>query len=717
MEQLGLQLCTWTRSPQRCMQGSLHPACRRRAAALGVPPRLQRVLLGLCRSCRRARSAWPAGTPPEAWHKLSCCRQSAGARRTFQHRKQPQACHRHAWDTVRVAGGSRRRSSSRSGACWSGSLLPGCGGRSDGPVRPFHCYQYYNSVNMFCLLLVHRRGVDTCASHSSEHWLSAGLVCWWLYQHPLAAAGTPEEASARRWLKVQGSSTMSIDLLSTGGDTEEDAPGCDPGAERLSTLLASLPALTSIKRLYLRADPHRTPTAAAVRAYLARAARAIARCSGLRALHAHIALLGGLGDQVPEALLRELASLRALEEVTLRFGASEADRPDRPAAFSLAHLVAGLAGLPQLRALSLSLGSVCFNATLPASVSRLAQLTHLCLTGVRNLRCEPGWARLPALARLQFRICNFAGDGEAALPGMDALAALTSLELQCCPSLRLLPTSLWRLSQLRCLSHQAHMWDDAAGVPRSALPVLGLPLSAPCFMSLTHLALAGHNLRMPQGGAPGCFASLTHLTLAGHNLRAFPPCILVATRLQCLDLSDCCFGQLPEGVSALTGLEALHLGWPSPGGVAMEVGGSTDARALGSLASFPHLRGLSFTNCSVLFSSDLQAAAAHARLEFLSLTTAYPETGPSCVALLGFVCALLQRGRARAFFLAASRVRGAGRRSSCNFRAGLEAVGYPLRVDRRVVYRDDDESMEDSDDTDDLDGDACFSDEESCDEE
>ncbi len=257
---------------------------------------------------------------------------------------------------------------------------------------------------------------------------------------PLAAAGTPEEASARRWLKVQGNAVTSIDYLSVGSETVGDASGRDLGAERLSTLLASLPALTSMTRLFLSADPHRTHTAAAVRAFLTETARAVARCSGLRALNAQVGLLGGLGDQLPEALVRELASLRALEEVTLRFRACEADRRDWPAAFSLAHLVAGLAGLPRVRALELSLGNVGMDATLPGSVSRLAQLTHLCLTGFHGLRCEPGWARLPALARLKFGECEFSGDGEAALPGMDALAALTSLELNSCPSLRLLPT-------------------------------------------------------------------------------------------------------------------------------------------------------------------------------------------------------------------------------------------------------------------------------------
>ncbi len=495
----------------------------------------------------------------------------------------------------------------------------------------------------------------------------------------MAAAGTHEEDSARRWLKVQGGAVKCVRGLAVGVDAGY-VPGRNLDAVRLSTLLASLPALTSIgspgEPVSLCADAHRTPTAAAVRAFLAGAARAIGRCSGLQSLHLGITLLGGLADQLPEALVRALASVRTLEEVNLTFETFEDSRPDWPVTFSLAHLVAGLAGLPRLRALILTVQNVCMDATLPASVSRLAQLTYLRLSDIHGLRCEPGWARLPALARLQFVDCEFAGDGEAALPGMDALAALTSLELDRCPSLRLLPASLWRLSQLRCLSHDAQTWDEA-GEPRSAVSVLGLPLSAPCFASLTELTLTGHNLRMPLGGAP-CFASLTRLTLAARNLRAFPLCILAATRLQFLDLADCCFGQLPEGVSALTGLEQLHLGWPSL--VEKEVGGSIDARALGSLAAFPRLRRLSFENCSVQFCSDFQAAAAHPRLEQLRLTTAYPG-GPTCMAFVDYACVLVKRGRSRVLRLVGSRVRGAGRRSSCDFRAALDAAGFPFEYD------------------------------------
>jgi hypothetical protein len=476
---------------------------------------------------------------------------------------------------------------------------------------------------------------------------------------------------------VQAGAINCIQGLGIGGEEEADRPGRDLDAGRLSTLLAKLPSLTSITST-LRADLHSDPTAAAVRAFLAGAARAIGRCSSLQRLHLRIVLLGGLSDQLPKALVRELAGAHALEEFALGFAVCKADRPRFPAAFSLAHVVTGLAGLSRLRALTLAAQDVGIKGELPASVSRLAQLIHLSLFGFDGLRCAHGWARLPALARLEFGACVFAADGEAALPGMDELVSLTSFDVRDCPSLRTLPASVWRLAQLHHLSRTGGWWQ----LPRSQLPVASLPLSAPCF------------------------ASLTRLALEGHNLPVFPPGILAATRLAHLNLSFCCFGQLPKGVSVLTGLEELHLGRHSM--VAMEVGGAFDARALGSLTRFPHLHNLSFANCSVLFCSDFQAAAAHPCLECFQLRTSYPESGPSWTAFLGFVSALLQRGRVCALCLDDIVVQGTGRRNSHNFRAALEAVGYPLSAWEKVVYIDDDSVVDDDDDVDE-DGDDAFS--------
>ena len=140
----------------------------------------------------------------------------------------------------------------------------------------------------------------------------------------------------------------------------------------------------------------------------------------------------------------------------------------------------------------------------------------------------------------------FARDGEDALPGMDALVSLTSLELTCCSSQRVLPMSLSRLTQLRCLRHY---------LSRNGLPGADLPAGAPCY------------------------ASLTRLCLEGHNLPAFPAGILALTRLTFLTLPGCCFEQLPEAVSALTALEDLRLGRHTADD--RQIGGALDARAPG----------------------------------------------------------------------------------------------------------------------------------------
>ncbi len=464
-----------------------------------------------------------------------------------------------------------------------------------------------------------------------------------------AAAGTPDEAGARRWLHVQGAAVKCVHGLDIAVEPGVDVPGRALAAGRLAALLAGLPALTSVD-VTLHAHLHRRPTAA-IRAFLAGALRAITRCSSLQTLCLHLTLLGGL-DQLLEALVRELVGMRSLEDVSLSFSGYEANRLDWPVLPSIADLTADLAGLPRLRALSLAVENVGMAATLPASMSRLAQLTSLSLHGFDGLRGARGWARLPALVCLDFEDCVFAGDGEAALPGMDALGALTCFALWGCPSMRVLPASLWRLPQLSCVHHQADK-EAVADAARSALPVAGLPQSAPCF------------------------ASMLGLSLGRHNLPAFPVGILCMPRLEHLDLSySCSFEALPQGVSALTALTELRLGRHSAD--AMEVGGAFDARALGSLAGFPVLRELCFTNCSVLTCPGFQAAAAHPRLERLHLDTSHPAPGPSCMAFLGFVYGLLQRGRPEVLELADSVVEGAGRRDSRDFRAALRAVGYPL---------------------------------------
>ena len=73
--------------------------------------------------------------------------------------------------------------------------------------------------------------------------------------------------------------------------------------------------------------------------------------------------------------------------------------------------------------------------------------------------------------------CVFACAGEEALPGMDALASLTSLELWGCNGLRALPTALWRLTQLRCLTHCLRY--EARGYQSGTFPQVRWPARPP----------------------------------------------------------------------------------------------------------------------------------------------------------------------------------------------------------------------------------------------
>jgi len=420
----------------------------------------------------------------------------------------------------------------------------------------------------------------------------------------------------------------------------------DPDAERLSTLLTSLPALRSIRAdgicaLILRPLPG--ADVAATQDFLALAARTIGRSSCLQDLDLVIDLPDKPADRVPVTFWQYLATARALEDLdlTIRLGTGETRD-----GIATTNLMTGLAGLSRLRTLTLSVDSVCEGGMLPACVSRLVQLTSLGMSGLHGLRCAPGWARLPALLCLSFEDCVFASDGEAALPGMDALSALTSLRLWGCPGLTVLPRSLWRLPQLRRLVH----WSPP-DEPRDELPLASLPASAPCFAFLDSLMLSS-------------------------DLPTWPACLLAMPRLASLDLSGSCCEQLPEGVSSLTALTHLGLGRHSAYG---RIGGNLDVRALGNLACFPNLHRLRFEHCSVLFCPSFEAATAHPCLEELVLTDSYPARGPSGQAFLAFLIALLQQDRADVLRVRGSIGRGAGNHDSQSFRGALHTVGFALR--------------------------------------
>ena len=403
----------------------------------------------------------------------------------------------------------------------------------------------------------------------------------------LAAAGTHSGACAWRWLRVQGAAVKHV----------SDLEVVDRDAERLSLLLRSLPALESLSVAKIHLDPSCTSRADASD-FLAGAARAIGRCPCLLHLKLSILLLTR-EDQVPETLGQDLAGgARTLEGLELDIHSWRDDDPnDVPPPVRTTHLVGGLAGLLRLRALTLESQFGHLEVPLPACLSRLPQLTSLRLCRFHGLRCMPGWARLPSLVSLKFDKCTFAADGEEALPGMDALTALTGL------------------------------------------------------------------------------------SLAGYNVPVFPAGILAMSCLKHLDLTHGCFEHLPERVSVLTALEELRLGRYNGDRYNCEergrIGGSLDARALGSLAGFPRLRRLTFNNCCVLFCPSIQAAAVHACLERLRLRSSYPASGPSWLAFLEVVGSLLQQGRPDAFHMVNCNVDGAGQQECRSFCADLQAVGFP----------------------------------------
>ncbi len=104
--------------------------------------------------------------------------------------------------------------------------------------------------------------------------------------------------------------------------------------------------------------------------------------------------------RVPGTVWLYLAEARTLEHLKLTIWSDRYCRSNASATANAPHVLTGLAGLLQLRTLTLTLDKVCGGATLPACVSRLVQLTSLHLSGLCGLRCAPGWARLPALVCL-----------------------------------------------------------------------------------------------------------------------------------------------------------------------------------------------------------------------------------------------------------------------------------------------------------------------------
>jgi hypothetical protein len=147
--------------------------------------------------------------------------------------------------------------------------------------------------------------------------------------------------------------------------------------------------------------------------------------------------------------------------------------------------------------------------------------------------------------------------------------------------------------------------------------------------------------------------SLTRLQATGW-LQAFPEQALALWLLAYLDVSHNCFTALPAGMTALSNLQYLALGFPK--NFAFErnprILRVLDAVALGDLSAFPCMTTLRFSDCQVAFSDDF-GVRHHARLDKVLFECAQPCRGSSARALLALHRQLVgsgYRGVERSFF-------------------------------------------------------------------
>jgi len=248
--------------------------------------------------------------------------------------------------------------------------------------------------------------------------------------------------------------------------------------------------------------------------------------------------------------------------------------------------LAVLRGLPHLTSVVLG-PRFPLTCSVPAGLSRL---TELDINSWRGLVFEEGLG-MPGLQRLALELHG--SGNHVRLPALQGLPGLTEL---CVNDGVWLPRDLTPLRLLRTF------YLLARGVQALAwMPVL------------------------PQ--------SLFVLQATG-RLQAFPVQALALRQLAYLHLSDNCFTALPAGVTALSKLKYLTLGFPE--GSHPEDHASMrilDAVALGDLSAFPCMLALRFYNCQVALSHDF-GVRHHARLDQVLFVCAQPCRGPSAAALL-----------------------------------------------------------------------------------
>ncbi len=260
--------------------------------------------------------------------------------------------------------------------------------------------------------------------------------------------------------------------------------------------------------------------------------------------------------------------------------------------------LAVLRGLPHLTSVVLG-PRFPLTCSVPAGLSRLTELE---INSWRGLGFEVGLG-MPGLQRL--RLVSHSLQNHVQLPALQGLLGLTEL---CVNDRVLVPRDL---TPLRFLSKFCHFaWGEQALTWTPVLP-----------QSLTVLQATG-------------------------RLQAFPEQALALQQLAYLHLSDNCFTALPAGITALSKLQYLTLGFPEDshpdnGDPRMRI---LDAVALGDLSAFPCMTTLIFFNCQVALPHNF-GVRRHARLEKVLFDCAQPCRGLSLAALLALHQPLVGSGR------------------------------------------------------------------------
>ncbi len=233
------------------------------------------------------------------------------------------------------------------------------------------------------------------------------------------------------------------------------------------------------------------------------------------------------------------------------------------------------------------------------------------------------------------------------------------------------PAGLSRLTELDIVSWKGVVFEEGLGMPglqrlvlvlhslrfHVQLPALqGLPgLTELCVndrvlvpRDLSPLRLLRKFCQLARGEqalpwTPVLPESLTQLQATG-RLQAFPEQALALQQLTYLDISDNCFTALPAGVTALSKLQDLTLGFPKFLQSDDDDSRILDAVALGDLSAFPCMTILRFSNCQVALPRDF-GVRRHARLEKVLFDCAQPCRGLSLAALLALHRPLVGSGR------------------------------------------------------------------------